>query len=92
MLHSGETDRNFSGTCHSGEDIRNGSFPGLDPWTAQGLTTLLCRISMAKEMMSISFKVMNHVRVIARASAWSKAHNPNRPARQAADAVGGEAH
>ena len=67
VLHPGEGDRIFSGTLHSrysSEDIRKRNLPGLDPWTAQRLATLLCLMSMAKETMITSFKVMNLLRQI----------------------------
>ena len=51
-----------NGKLRSGEDNR--ILPGLDPWTAQWLAALLCRLSVAKQMMTTSFMEMNHMRRI----------------------------
>ena len=62
VLHPGEGDRSLSGILRLGilgEENRKSNLPGLDPWTAQWLSTLLCLLSMAREMMITSLKVMS---------------------------------
>ena len=62
VLHTGEGYRGFSGTLRSGGDNRKKNLPGLDPRIAQWLATLLRRLSMAKEMIITSNKIMSPLR------------------------------
>ena len=53
-LHTGEGDRNFSGTLRTGEENRKKNLPGRDPRIVRWLATLLRRLIMEKEMTSTS--------------------------------------
>ena len=59
VLHTGEIDRSFSSTLRTGEENRKKNLPGLDPRIARWLATLLCRLSVGKEMMITSFMEVN---------------------------------